>query len=432
MRPHDSLGWRLTDANPVREPYVFGPQSGCTRQAFLEPLESVRLEKATREKPCGFDFILGPSDSVRLFDAEGNEVTRVTWRARPPPGHEIRLMPGGKYRPVLRDGSVLDVMRSSGLFTIFLEALDALDLRAALSRPVDPDWSGPRVPRRGDDGPVLPSFPWWFRPSAVPFTPAPTPPPERERLTEPGIPNLGPYTIFAPTDDAFYDALQALGGFRGPLLKEDLLSSPELKDVILYHIVPGSYNSSFLVNATAYQTAAVADVYVVEDPTRDNGLLVNDACTDVPTPDPFTCKEQAQFGSCFEPWMVAPAPGWQAGYCQASCDRCQCREGGASCAQVLLSDLTASNGVVHAISRLMFPPPVFEEAPEVALAAAERERERTAGARGLPDDDAGEGDADLSSLLPSSNGAARRRRTTPTARDADAVPRVEAQGAALP
>lgn len=44
----------------------------------------------------------------------------------------------------------------------------------------------------------------------------------------------GPFTVFAPTDDAFAAALEALD-----LTAEELLASPDLADILTFHVVPG-------------------------------------------------------------------------------------------------------------------------------------------------------------------------------------------------
>lgn len=50
----------------------------------------------------------------------------------------------------------------------------------------------------------------------------------------------------------------------------------------------------------------------------------------------------------------------QGGFCQRTCERCSCAPGsGVLCAEVQQTDAMASNGRVHGISRVLFPPPVF-------------------------------------------------------------------------
>jgi transforming growth factor-beta-induced protein len=45
----------------------------------------------------------------------------------------------------------------------------------------------------------------------------------------------GPFTVFAPTNDAFAAALEALN-----LTAEELLASPDLGAILTYHVVPGT------------------------------------------------------------------------------------------------------------------------------------------------------------------------------------------------
>lgn len=50
-----------------------------------------------------------------------------------------------------------------------------------------------------------------------------------------------PYTVFAPTDAAFADLLQKLG-----ITADKLLADPELKNILLYHVVGGTTMSGYL------------------------------------------------------------------------------------------------------------------------------------------------------------------------------------------
>ncbi len=61
----------------------------------------------------------------------------------------------------------------------------------------------------------------------------------------------GPFTILAPTDDAFAALLDA-----SALTAEDLLASPELvRDVLLYHVIPGRYFFRNLAAGPTLETA---------------------------------------------------------------------------------------------------------------------------------------------------------------------------------
>lgn len=54
-------------------------------------------------------------------------------------------------------------------------------------------------------------------------------------------------TVFAPTNDAFAAALDALG-----LTAAELLASPDLADILLYHVVPGTFLAADVVAAAPF------------------------------------------------------------------------------------------------------------------------------------------------------------------------------------
>jgi uncharacterized surface protein with fasciclin (FAS1) repeats len=84
----------------------------------------------------------------------------------------------------------------------------------------------------------------------------------------------GPFTVFAPTEEAFADLLAALD-----LSAEELLADTALlTDVLLYHVVPGEVPASVVVTLdgesadTALESASVAisvdgDTVIVNDAT---------------------------------------------------------------------------------------------------------------------------------------------------------------------
>ena len=131
----------------------------------------------------------------------------------------------------------------------------------------------------------------------------------------------GPFTLLAPTNDAFAAALEATG-----LSAEDLLADTEtLADILLYHVVPGRY---FFRNLTG-------------GPTLESALF----------------EEQVTFDLTDGVFTV---------------------EG----ANILDVDNIVSNGVVHVLEGVMLPPAVAEglgvEATEEATEeAAEPEAEAT-------------------------------------------------------
>ncbi len=101
----------------------------------------------------------------------------------------------------------------------------------------------------------------------------------------------GPFTVFAPTDDAF--AKLPAGTVEG------LLAEPEkLKDILLYHVVPGRVLAADVVNLTAADTALGQPITIKVDAGK---VMINDAT-------------------------------------------------------VIITDIEASNGVIHVIDTVILPP----------------------------------------------------------------------------
>ncbi len=82
----------------------------------------------------------------------------------------------------------------------------------------------------------------------------------------------GPFTVFAPTDDAFAAALEALG-----LTAEELLGNTELlTSVLTYHVIAGEVPASQVVTMDGQSAATVngAEVTITID---GDIVMVNDA-----------------------------------------------------------------------------------------------------------------------------------------------------------
>lgn len=113
--------------------------------------------------------------------------------------------------------------------------------------------------------------------------------------------NGGPFTVFAPTDQAFVDLLNALG-----ISKDELFANTELlTTVLLYHVLPAPAPASVVLTLDGVAVATVQGEAVTVETTP---LSLIDG-TDVP-------------------------------------------------ATVLLTDVFASNGVVHVIDKVLLPPSV--------------------------------------------------------------------------
>ncbi|MCU0303822.1 MAG: fasciclin domain-containing protein [Thermoanaerobaculales bacterium] len=86
----------------------------------------------------------------------------------------------------------------------------------------------------------------------------------------------GPFTVFAPTDEAF--AKLPAGTV------EALLADPDkLREILLYHVVPGKVRSTEVVNLSGATTAQGTDVAFK---IADGSVMINDArvtATDIET-----------------------------------------------------------------------------------------------------------------------------------------------------
>ena len=82
----------------------------------------------------------------------------------------------------------------------------------------------------------------------------------------------GPFTVFAPTDDAFAAALEALG-----LTAEELLGNTELlTSVLTYHVIAGEVPASQVVTMDG-QSAATVNGAEVTITIEGDTVMVNDA-----------------------------------------------------------------------------------------------------------------------------------------------------------
>jgi uncharacterized surface protein with fasciclin (FAS1) repeats len=79
----------------------------------------------------------------------------------------------------------------------------------------------------------------------------------------------GPFTVFAPTDDAFTALLAALG-----YTAEELLAYPGLTDILLYHVVGAQALSTDLTDGQQITTLLDDDVLVT---INENGVFINQA-----------------------------------------------------------------------------------------------------------------------------------------------------------
>src|SRR5690606_39135672 len=104
----------------------------------------------------------------------------------------------------------------------------------------------------------------------------------------------GPFTVFAPTDDAFANLPE--GTVESLLLPENL---EQLKSILLYHVVSGKVLASDVVTLTSAETVLGEDVTIK---VEDGKVFLNDTV------------------------------------------------------EVIITDVEASNGVIHVIDAVLLPP----------------------------------------------------------------------------
>jgi len=73
----------------------------------------------------------------------------------------------------------------------------------------------------------------------------------------------GPFTVFAPTDTAFANALTALG-----VTKEELLNRADLADILKYHVISGKTMAADLSASQAVATLQGQKVTITKDGSK--------------------------------------------------------------------------------------------------------------------------------------------------------------------
>ena len=104
----------------------------------------------------------------------------------------------------------------------------------------------------------------------------------------------GPFTVFAPTDDAF---AKLPAGTLATLLQPE--NKQQLSDILLYHVVPSKVMAADVVTLTSAPTALGKDVTVT---VKDGKVFLNDTV------------------------------------------------------QVIITDIETTNGVIHVIDAVLLPP----------------------------------------------------------------------------
>jgi len=145
-----------------------------------------------------------------------------------------------------------------------------------------------------------------------------------------GLLTVGPFTLFAPTNDAFNDLLDDMD-----VTLDDLKSLPILKDILLYHVI-GDYK------------LLTTDFQEREYETRLNGQTIRwneegNGCSNrrgLRSRSGSDIDDNGESGGCTDGFKVE-------GY--------QVIDAFGDVNDVVIGNLRASNGVVHAIDKVLLP-----------------------------------------------------------------------------
>ena len=81
----------------------------------------------------------------------------------------------------------------------------------------------------------------------------------------------GPFTVFAPTDAAFVSLLEDLD-----ITAAELLANPDLANILLFHVIPGRFLASDVIEAAPFYVETLSGVYLYVE-VVDGKVLVNGA-----------------------------------------------------------------------------------------------------------------------------------------------------------
>ena len=84
----------------------------------------------------------------------------------------------------------------------------------------------------------------------------------------------GPFTVFAPTDEAFAALLEELG-----VTAEELLTNPDLANILLYHVVSGAFMAADVIEIAPADVPTLYDENTVAIAVVDGSVVINDVAT---------------------------------------------------------------------------------------------------------------------------------------------------------
>jgi len=345
--PVDMKGWSIVDTSkPAANTYYFGGDDAafkpkavkwCANWTELAPEQEFTLKPFKRDRfselfePCGFRFNLGFDGTLELRNAQKQAVDRVSWTSAKP-GMAVYRM-GTQFVPFQENQDLKTSIKSAPVLGIFAKALHStgiLDKYLKQGNAIkfeEDSWMDKQLNRMGQGGKT------YYK---------------------------GPWTVFAPSDEAFREFMKEMGWYGMTLTEEELLAMPELEDILLYHIVLGQQWSSSVKNATGLMSMKDgAEVAVFHG--EGGEFYVHDDCVDRPSPDNFGCEMQAEWKKCNEDWVQDEGlfSGRPLGYCERSCGRCTCE--GDQCGRADVYDIPSSNGVLHVVDKVMYPAPHYEK-----------------------------------------------------------------------
>ena len=84
----------------------------------------------------------------------------------------------------------------------------------------------------------------------------------------------GPFTVFAPTDEAFGALLEELG-----VTAEELLANPDLANILLYHVVSGEFMAADVIGIAPADVPTLYEENTVAIAVVDGSVVINDVAT---------------------------------------------------------------------------------------------------------------------------------------------------------
>ena len=84
----------------------------------------------------------------------------------------------------------------------------------------------------------------------------------------------GPFTVFAPTDEAFGALLEELG-----VTAEELLANPDLANILLYHVVSGEFLAADVIGIAPADVPTLYEENTIAIAVVDGSVVINDVAT---------------------------------------------------------------------------------------------------------------------------------------------------------